>query len=96
MAPQEKLRKRISELISRRKNVDCEEIEWVLKQPNAVGRKTKHTVMYKIPGCKSPLMLNEHNNGRDHLPSYCVDDFRDRMSELGLYAPDENETNEDD
>jgi hypothetical protein len=96
MAPQEKLRKRISELVSRRKNVECEEIEWVLKQINAIGRKARHGVIYKIPGCTSPLMLNEHNNGKDHLPPDCVDGFRDRMAELGLYAPDENETNEND
>jgi hypothetical protein len=96
MAPQEeKLLNRISELIARRKNVDFEEIEWVLKQLGITGRKTKHTVMFKIPGCKGALMLNRHNNGKSHLPPYCVDQFRERMVELGLYAPDENEDNED-
>ena len=89
MAPQEKLRKRISELIARPKNVDIEEIERVLKQLDATCRETRHGVIFSIPGCNKHLMLNRHNNGKSHLPSYCVNEFRDRMCELGLYESDE-------
>jgi hypothetical protein len=94
--PAEKLLKRISELIARRNNVDFDEIEWVLNQLGINGRKAKHGIMYKMSGCKGPLMLNKHNNGKSHLPPYCVDQFRKRMVELGLYAQDESNDNEDD
>lgn len=60
-----------------------------MNQLCATSRKTKHTVMFRIPGCSKPLMLNRHNNGKSHLPSYCVADFRDRMIELGLYGVEE-------
>jgi len=90
MAPQEhKLREQISELIERSKDVDFEEMERVMNQLGASCRRTKHGYMFKLPGCKKPLMLNRHNNGKKHLPSYCLADFRDRMVELGLYELDE-------
>jgi hypothetical protein len=90
MAPQEdKLRERISELIARSKDVDYEEIEWVMIRLGAACRPTKHGYLFTLPGCKKPLMLNRHNNGKKHLPSYCIADFRDRMIELGLYELDE-------
>lgn len=93
MAPQdnEKLRKRISELIGRPKNVDYKEIKWVLDQLGAFPREAKHGVMFKIPGCQHPLMLNRHNDGKNHLPSYCVADFCKRMVELGLYEMDKSD-----
>ncbi len=93
MAPHEKLRNRISELISRPNSVEFEEVEWVLNQLSATVRRTKHTVMFKIPGCDKPLMLNEHNNGKKALPSYCIRDFRDRMIELGHYELEEDHEN---
>jgi hypothetical protein len=87
MAPQEKLRERIAEIIQRRLNVDFEEVVWVMDQLGFVGRTTKHGVIFKMEGCL-PLMLNKHNNGKKKLPGYCIDDFRDRMIELELYAQD--------
>jgi hypothetical protein len=90
MAPQEKLRRRISDLVERPNNVDIEEVEWVLKQLNASCRQTKHGVIFCIPGCSRHLMLNRHNNGKSHLPLYCVYEFRNRMCELGLYELEES------
>jgi len=89
MAPQEKLRKRISEIISRPKAVNSEEIEWVMDQLGATKRQAKHGILFALPNCKKPLMLNPHNNGKKYLPSYCVADFCDRMVELKLYELDE-------
>jgi hypothetical protein len=91
MAPQQqdKLRKYISELIARPKNVDYEEVAWVMDQLRATCRRTKHCVMFRVPGCDKPLMLNKHNDGKSHLPSYCIADFRNRMVELGLYGTEE-------
>jgi hypothetical protein len=86
MASQEKLRAVIAELINRPKNVDYEEIAWVLTQlGSGPPRKTRHLLLFKIPGCTEKLALNQHNNGKPHLPPYCVAEFRDRMMELGLY-----------
>ncbi len=86
MASQEKLRAVIAELINRPKNVDYEEIERVLTQLGCPPpRKTRHSMLFKIPGCQEKLALNPHNNGKPHLPPYCVADFRDRMIELELY-----------
>jgi hypothetical protein len=90
MAPHEKLRKRISEIVARPKSVEYGEIEWVMNQLGASGRKTKHGVIFKLSGCRTTLMLNPHNNGKNHLPPYCVADFCDLMVELGLYVLDEN------
>lgn len=90
MAPKEKLQKRIRELISKPKNVDYDEVEWVMNQLGAVSRKSRHGVMFSLPGCKNPLMLNQHNDGKKHLPPYCIADFRDRMVELGLYGLEED------
>ena len=85
MATEEKIRQRIGEIVGRSNNVEYEEILWVLKQlgcPEA--RTTKHGVLHKIPGCTRRLLINAHNNGKAHIPSYCVDEFRDCMIELGL------------
>lgn len=91
MAPKEKLRRRISELIARPKNVDIEEVEWVMKQLGAVSRETRHGVIFHVPGCGKHLMLNRYNNGQKHLPPYCVTEFRERMFEIGLYQFDESD-----
>lgn len=89
MASNQKLLARIAELIGRPNNVDYEEIKWVMDQLDATSRTTKHTVMFRIPGNKNALMLNKHNNGKKHLPPYCVKSFCDRMTELGLYSQKE-------
>ena len=86
MATPEKLRARIAELISRPHNVEYEEIVWVLNQLGTPKpRAGKHGDIFKVPGCSERLQLNHHNNGKPHLPRYCVDQFVERMIELGLY-----------
>jgi hypothetical protein len=90
MSPHEKLQRRISEIIARPKSIEFGQIEWVMNQLGASSRKTKHGVIFKISGCSTTLMVNEHNNGKKHLPPYCIADFSDLMIELGLYAPDES------
>jgi hypothetical protein len=61
----------------------------------ATSRVTKHSTMFKIPGTSNALMLNKHNNGKKHLPPYCVKAFRDRMTEIGLYSQEELEDPEE-
>ena len=87
---QDKLQKRVREIISRPKNVEFEEIESVMRDLGASSRATRHGVIFSLKGC-SKLMLNRHNNGKKHLPSYCVKEFCERMVELGLYDRDEGE-----
>jgi len=65
-----------------------------MNQLEAPCKKTRHGFLFAIPGCELHLMLNEHNNGKKHLPSYCINDFRDRMVELGLYELDEDHEND--
>lgn len=88
MASQEKLQQRISELIERDAGVDFEEIEQILTQLNAKARAARHGTLFKIPGCSTALLLNKHNNGKNHLPRYCVKQFGERMTEIGLYGQD--------
>jgi len=85
MASGEKLREQIADIVQRPYNVRFKELDRILK---AIGccepRKTKHGWIYKIPGFL-PLILNEHSDGRNNLPAYCVADFKERMIQLGLY-----------
>ena len=84
MASDQKLREQIADIVSRPLNVRFEEIDRVLKLLGCANpRKTKHGWIYKIPGT-FPLLLNEHNNGKEKLPRYCVIQFRNRMIDLNL------------
>jgi hypothetical protein len=84
MASDRKLREQIADIAQRPYNVRYEEIDKVLRLLGcAEPRRTKHGWIYKIPG-GLPLMLNEHNNGKDKLPAYSVIDFRNRMMDLKL------------
>jgi hypothetical protein len=85
VASKDKLRVQISELIKRPQNVDYEELVGILNQLGARSRRARHGVIFKIPGCADTLMLNEHNDGKPHLPGYCIRQFRKCMIELGLY-----------
>lgn len=90
MATQEKLRQRIAQLIERPANVEFEEIAWVLNQLGCKSpRATRHGFLFLIPNSDLTLQLNKHNNGKAKLPPYCVKDFRDCMTELGLYGSDD-------
>jgi hypothetical protein len=85
MATNEKVRQRIAAIIGKPNSVEYSEILWVLNQLGCPApRETRHGVIHSIPGCREKLMINKHNNGKSHVPAYCVDDFRDRMVELGL------------
>jgi hypothetical protein len=83
MASTAKIQERIADIVGRPYNVRFEEIKWVMDQLGASERSTKHTRMFKLGGRR--LMVNEHSNGKDTVPKYSVDDFRDLMVELGLY-----------
>lgn len=83
MASTEKVRDRIAEIISRPYGVRHEEIKWVMDQLGATERPSKHGQLFRLRSHR--ILINEHNSGKNTVPKYCVDDFRDLMIELGLY-----------
>ena len=83
MSSTSKVQEKIAEIIDRPYSVRFHEIEWVMNQLGAVERPCKHGRMFRLSGRR--LMVNEHNNGKNTVPKYSVDDFRNLMIELGLY-----------
>lgn len=82
MASTAKIQEKIAEIVGRPHNVRFDEIEWVMTQLGASQRPSKHGRLFKVGDRR--IMINEHNNGRDTVPKYSVDDFRDLMVELDL------------
>ena len=84
-----RIKSRISEIASRRKNVELEEneIEWVTNQLKdyypVSTRDARHGRLYSIAGRR--FMVNHHNPGQKQVKAYSVDDFLEAMGELGLY-----------
>jgi hypothetical protein len=87
MASTSKILEKIADIIGRPYNVRFDEIKWVMDQLDAVDRPAKHGRLFRLRGRR--IMINEHNNGKDTVPKYSVDEFRDLMIILGLY--DESE-----
>lgn len=83
MASTAKIQEKIADIVGRPYNVRFEEIKWVMDQLGASERLTKHARLFSLSGRR--LFINEHNNGKDTVPKYSVDDFRDLMIELDLY-----------
>jgi hypothetical protein len=54
-----------------------------MDQLGATERNAKHGRLFCLDGRR--IMINEHNNGKDTVPKYSVDEFRDLMIERGLY-----------
>jgi hypothetical protein len=83
MASIAKIQEKIADLVSRPYNVRFEEIKWVMDQLGATERNAKHGRLFCLDGRR--IMINEHNNGKDTVPKYSVDEFRDLMIERSLY-----------
>jgi hypothetical protein len=83
MASTAKLQEKIADIVGRPYNVRFEEIKWVMDQLDASERPGKHGHLFRLG--KHRLMVNEHNNGKNTVPKYSVDDFRNLMVELDLY-----------
>ena len=82
-----RIKSRISEIASRRRNVELEEIEWVFNQLKdyypVSTRDARHGRLYTIAGRR--FMVNHHNPGQKQVKAYSVDNFLEVMGELGLY-----------
>jgi hypothetical protein len=83
MACTAKIQEKIADIIGRPYNVRFNEIKWVMDQLGASERPCRHGRFFRL-GCRR-IVINEHNNGKDTVPKYSVDEFRDLMIELGLY-----------
>lgn len=83
MASTEKIRNRVAEIIGRPYGVRYDEIKWVMDQLGAKERPSKHGHLFRLQNHR--ILINEHSNGKNTVPKYCVDSFRDLMVELGLY-----------
>ena len=82
MASTAKIQEKIAAIVGRPYNVRFDEIKWIMDQLGASERRTKHGRMFKLNDHK--VMINEHNNGKDTVPKYSVDEFRDFVIDLGL------------
>lgn len=83
MASTEKIQEKIADIVCRPQNVRYEEIKWVMDQLGASGRSTKHGQLFCLNSRR--IMINKHSDGRGTVPQYSVDEFREFMTELGLY-----------
>jgi hypothetical protein len=82
MASTAKIQEKIADIVSRPQNVRFDEIKWVMDQLGAAERSAKHGQLFCLNGRR--IMINKHNNGKDTVPQYSVDEFREMMTELGL------------
>jgi len=83
MACTAKIQEKIADIVGRPYNVRFDEIKWVMYQLGASERSCKHGRLFRLGYYR--IVINEHNNGKDTVPKYSVDEFRDLMIELGLY-----------
>ena len=83
MPSSSRIREQIADIIGRPRNVRFSEIKRIMDQLNATERTAAHGQLFNVNGRR--VMINKHNNGKETIPKYSVDEFRDAMIELGLY-----------
>jgi phage protein D len=87
MADERRIRSRIREIASRRKNVTLDELEWVvsqLAQFHVVKRRAaRHGMLIRIDDRR--FMVNAHHPGSKQVKGYSVDEFLDAMTDLGWF-----------
>jgi len=83
MASTLKIQEKIADIVGRPYNVRFDEIKWVMDQLGATERPAKHARLFRLGNRR--IMINEHNKGKNTVPRYSVDEFRELMIELGLY-----------
>jgi hypothetical protein len=94
MATIEKVRERISQISTQRKNTTPSDIEWVVRQLGQNGydvriRVTDHSTLYTVGDVTLNLYRRfnvcTHNRGSKQVKSCYVDEFLNAMVDLGLY-----------
>jgi hypothetical protein len=87
MADEKRIRSKIREIASSRKNVTFEEIEWVFARlgefHKTARRDARHGTLFRVADQR--FMVSTHSPGSKQVKAYSVDDFLDSMIELGWY-----------
>lgn len=87
MADAERIKRKISEIANRRRNVTAEEIEWVVNQLREYYqvsvRQATHGTLFTVGSRR--FMICTHNPGSKQVKRDYVDSFIDEMIELGWY-----------
>jgi hypothetical protein len=87
MADLGQIRKKIAEIATKRKNVDLEEIIWVVHHLGMNGyetaiKKNDHQHLFRIN--RRRFGVCHHNPGNRQIKAHYVNDFLDVMAELEL------------
>jgi hypothetical protein len=93
MADVERVKREIREIAGRSKNVKIGEIQRIVKQLGELGflvesRETSHGVMFQVG--TEIFHVCTHNRGSSQLKQYTVQEFLDRMTNLGLLKDEED------
>ena len=88
MADISHIKKRISEIAERRKNVELSDIQWVVENLGMNGysvsqRSNDHATLFRI-GKRQFSVCSHHRGGKQIKVCYVVE-FLDIMEEFGLY-----------
>jgi N-glycosylase/DNA lyase len=90
----ERLKKKVSEIASRRKAVTIDEMKQAWNQLRHFGHeptidRRKETVLFSVKGVK--FGVSDHHRGGKHVKPCYVDEFLSAMSDVGIYGEeDEN------
>jgi hypothetical protein len=84
----DRIRTEIAQIAQRRKNTTAAEIKWVVDQLAMNGyavksRKLSDGVLYTVESVRFSVCT--HNRGNKQIKACYVDDFLQRMIEIGLY-----------
>ncbi len=88
MADISHIKKRISEIGQRRKNVELSDIQWVVENLGRNGysvsqRGNQHATLFRIG--ERQFSVCHHHRGSKQVKVCYVDDFLDVMEDLDLY-----------
>jgi hypothetical protein len=88
MADIKHVRARIAELAKQRNNVEVSDIRWVVDHLGANGyvvsaKSNDHATMFRVGGVRFGVC--HHNRGSKQIKACYVDEFLEKMEDLGLY-----------
>jgi len=88
MADISHIRKKISEIAQRRKNVELSDIQWVVEHLGMNGysvsqRSNDHATLFRIG--ERQFSICRHHRGSKQIKVCYVDEFLDVMEDLDLY-----------
>jgi hypothetical protein len=90
MANLKQVREKIAEIAQREKNVELDEIQWVVKHLGENGyevsvKSNDHQHLFRVNRIRFGVC--HHNPGSKQIKPCYVREFLDTMADLGLYEP---------